>query len=250
MGSSNNRGGKRLFYLTLNDTQVLLTAVGTVVENALVYPFWVMKTRQHADTGKFRAFDPQLFRDTMRLGIRRLYKGFFVYSIASLPSYVIYVTSYTWSKSAMGYSYSHENANMDAAMAPLAAGIFADAASLGLYVPVDVLVQRLQLPGRHKSVRHAILDMWKDGGLRTFYRGFGATVVTSAVASGVWWMSYENLKQLFHSWVGERNSDSIEVKKSMVQESLPHVMAGFCAGGLAGMASNPFDIVKTRLQVG
>jgi hypothetical protein len=41
-------------------------------------------------------------RESLKLGLRGLYKGFLVYSIASLPAYIVYVTSYTWSKSALG----------------------------------------------------------------------------------------------------------------------------------------------------
>ena len=78
----------------------------------------------------------------------------------------------------------------------IAAGIIADAACLGLYCPVEIVVQRLQLPGRYNDLAHVLRDMWKEEGARTFYRGFGATVITSAVSSGVWWMAYENLKKV------------------------------------------------------
>ena len=140
--------------------------------------FWALKTRQQVERGTaIRALNLK------EVGLRGLYRGFLVYSIASLPAYVVYVTTYTWSKSALGFSYTGVS-GLGTAMVPLAAGVIADAACLGLYVPVDIVVQRLQLPGRYSSLRHALKEMWAEEGVRSFYRGFGATVVTSAVSSG------------------------------------------------------------------
>jgi CubicO group peptidase (beta-lactamase class C family) len=59
-----------------------------------------------------------------------------------------------------GFSYK-ETHGWASAVLPLAAGIFADVASLGLYVPVDVVVQRLQL-GKYSGLRQALKQMWKE----------------------------------------------------------------------------------------
>lgn len=109
-------------------------------------------------------------------------QGFPTYALCSLPAYVVYVTTYTWSKSMLGFHYSSSptdagTVGLSAAVAPLAAGIIADAACLGFYVPVEIVVQRLQLPGRYQSTRQVLTTMWQhEGGIRAFYRGFGATV--------------------------------------------------------------------------
>jgi solute carrier family 25 folate transporter 32 len=178
--------------------------------------------------------------------------------VASLPAYVVYVTSYTWSKSALGFNYGPEVSTAATAVAPLAAGVIADAACLGFYVPVDVVTQRLQLPGRYTGARQAVTRMWRDeGGVRAFYRGFTATLITSGVSSGVWWLAYENLKQVFSAAWHSGDSDvkqglgaapSSSQAAQAMEHSLPHMAAGFVSGGLAALASNPFDVVKTRLQ--
>lgn len=110
-------------------------------------------------------------------------------------------------------------------------------------------------------------------GLRTFYRGFGATVVTSGIASGVWWQSYESLKSLFtvlareHAPPSEPRPTPAPTSPTLspfsstermlgqasdvlatVRQSLPHMAAGLFAGGLSALATNPFDVAKTRLQ--
>jgi len=53
----------------------------------------------------------------------RLYRGFPVYAICSVPSYVVYVSTYTCLKSKLGFSLDKENDPAKAAMAPLIAGV-------------------------------------------------------------------------------------------------------------------------------
>lgn len=153
---------------------VALTSLATVAENALMYPFWCMKTRQQVQSGdvthhlSFRKMG----------GLRNLYRGFTFYAIASLPAYLVYLTAYTYSKSALGLHYdgkqdaggaiggggsnsvSHTTGYAQV-LAPLAAGIIADAACLGLYMPVEIVAQRLQLPTRYANAREVLHEMWR-----------------------------------------------------------------------------------------
>jgi hypothetical protein len=39
--------------------------------------------------------------------------------------------------------------------------------------------------------------IYKYEGLKGFYRGFGATVLTYAPSSAIWWMVYERCKVVF-----------------------------------------------------
>ena len=111
-------------------------------------------------------------------GLRSLYRGCFFYACASLPAYLVYLTTYTYTKSSLGLHYHHEQQPAGVAveggslntaapstfshvMVPLAAGIIADAACLGLYVPVEIVAQRLQLPTRYVNARDVVRSMWR-----------------------------------------------------------------------------------------
>ena len=86
-------------------------------------------------------------------------------------------------------------------------------------------------------------------------------MVTSAIASGVWWQSYELLKQAFTAYAhshpaepsvptraGNPIEDQVGNLLGIIRQSLPHMSAGFIAGATAALITNPLDIAKTRWQ--
>ncbi|KAK7349180.1 hypothetical protein VNO77_06339 [Canavalia gladiata] len=114
-----------------------------------------------------------------------------------------------------------------------------------LLAPVELVKIRLQLQNvgqmtesGNGPVRIA-KNIWKKEGLRGIYRGLGITVMRDAPSHGVYFWTYEYMRERFHP--GCRKSAQEGVNTMLI------------AGGLAGVASwiicYPFDVVKTRLQV-
>ena len=145
-------------------------------------------------------------------------------------------------------------------------GIVADVTAMPLWVPVDVVMQRMALQNvgggrRYSSYKgahvrecmcpvtaHVELHIGADAvqtiraeeGLRGFYKGIGATVWTYAPSSAVWWAVYETVLPLLHRARGN---------KSGANDHLVHGAGGFLAGASAAASTHPLDVVKTRLQV-
>ncbi|CAK7356684.1 unnamed protein product [Dovyalis caffra] len=117
-----------------------------------------------------------------------------------------------------------------------------------LLSPVELIKIRLQLQNKshanlhvaatHKGPLSVAKSIVKAEGLKGIYRGFVITVLRDAPAHGVYFWTYEYMREQFHP--GCRKN---------CQESLRTMLA---AGGLAGVASwlccYPLDVVKTRLQ--
>jgi len=142
-----------------------------VFENSIMWPMWAMKTRQQVQTG---AVTQSLSIRRMG-GVRSLYKGFLFYAVASLPAYLVYISTYTYAKSALGLHYNISPSDghptgtvpgpsIQQTMAPMFAGFIADAACLALYIPVEIVAQRLQLPTRYSGVQQVLTDMWREDG--------------------------------------------------------------------------------------
>ncbi|KAK7381642.1 hypothetical protein VNO80_00188 [Phaseolus coccineus] len=113
-----------------------------------------------------------------------------------------------------------------------------------LLSPVELIKIRLQLlkeghmTEATKGPMKLAKKLWRKEGLRGIYRGLGVTVMRDGPSHGLYFWTYEYMRERFHP--GCRKSGEESLKTMLV------------AGGLAGVASwiscYPFDVVKTRLQ--
>eukprot|EP00696_Hemimastix_kukwesjijk_P016659 gnl/Hemi2/5145_TR1797_c0_g1_i1.p1 gnl/Hemi2/5145_TR1797_c0_g1~~gnl/Hemi2/5145_TR1797_c0_g1_i1.p1 ORF type:complete len:346 (-),score=74.77 gnl/Hemi2/5145_TR1797_c0_g1_i1:57-1094(-) len=232
----------------------LVTAAVSVAENVLFYPFHLLKTREQVDkTQKLHALSTKetvaMARNTVKEGgVRGLYRGFWSSSFGSIPSYVVYLVTYSWTKHMCGWDNPHVAPTQQQKIwVPFVAGAIADVASIAFYVPVDVVVQRLQLKdSKYKGVTDAVRSIWKEDGPKGFFRGFGATLTYSVVGSITWWITYENAKAaLAGRFTRTKQSLSTGEKPP---DRVAQFVSGFIAGGVAAVACQPIDVVKTRLQ--
>jgi len=118
-------------------------------------------------------------------------------------------------------------------------------------VPVDVVASRLQLQGsvgykyQYKGGFDAFRQVWRHEGLRGFYRGWGASVLTYAPFSAVWWSTYAVTKGFLYRKTGVIESSSgMQRGPDFLLQSMSGVVAAF--SGV--MFTNPMDVVKTRMQ--
>mmetsp|Transcript_2800 Transcript_2800/g.5164 ORF Transcript_2800/g.5164 Transcript_2800/m.5164 type:complete len:175 (-) Transcript_2800:14-538(-) len=108
--------------------------------------------------------------------------------------------------------------------------------------PVDVVKQRLQVyNSRYSGVFDAVRCIVRTEGFRAFYVSYPTTVIMNVPFMSVHFMAYEFLKETFETMAEE---------SKMIDEHNPivHLTAGAGAGALGGLVSNPFDVVKTRIQ--
>lgn len=232
---------------------VSLTVFSTL-ENIVFYPFSVLKTREQSDHSKLSPLQSFKYHLSASIkhqhGLRNLYKGFWFSSGANLPAYGAYTAVYTSVKQYLGYipGKSVHEIGYIAAFAPLIAGAVADVASVPLFVPGDVITQRLQLASSpYKNARDAFRQIVNQSGYSGLFVGLNATIITSTIASAVWWQSYETTKSFLYKpniidnlyWP---NSESGSVNR------WPMILAGFVAGEVTSIVVNPLDVVKTRLQ--
>ena len=90
---------------------------------------------------------------------------------------------------------------------------------------------------RYTSSWNCFSTLFREGGVKLLYRGFGPQVWREGLGFGTYFASYEGLCMLF-SPTG-RKSDA---------GTLTYFMAGGCSGMLIWAVIFPFDLVKARLQ--
>jgi len=217
------------------------------VEAATLYPFEVIKTRQQVANSGFRPIASEMFQ---RTGVRGFYKGFSWSVIGGVPSDVGFWLSYNVFKDLL-----LAESGFNEPVVHLCAGAMAEVVGQFLYVPMDVISQRVQaqaLPDRpvplnYDSFRFKRVDGGVDvvrriaarDGVAGFWRGFWISVGSQVPASAVQMAGYEYFRKLLPKY-----NDSLTQKHWAT-----HLVAGGLAGALSVIVTNPLDVLKTRLQV-
>ncbi|KAF5958491.1 hypothetical protein HYC85_005716 [Camellia sinensis] len=210
-----------------------------------LYPVSLLKTRMQVaskDVVDRDAFS--LIRVILRTdGIRGLYRGFGTVITGAIPARIIFLTALETTKVAC----------FQAAIANGIGGMLASLCSQAVFVPIDVVSQRLMVQGYsgHASYNgglDVVRKVLKSDGIRGLYRGFGLSVMTYSPSSAVWWASYGSSQRLIWSFLGH---DTERKKSAPSQWTIVGVQAagGIFAGATASCITTPLDTIKTRLQV-
>ncbi|KAL4959643.1 putative mitochondrial carrier protein [Aspergillus stella-maris] len=131
--------------------------------------------------------------------------------------------------------------------ANLATGAAARVAAGFVMMPVTVLKVRYESDYyAYRSLVTAGRDIVRTEGVRGLFAGFGATAARDAPYAGLYVLFYEQLKRYLAS-ATTATSTSPETKTT--SSSSINFLSGGLAAGIATAITNPFDAVKTRLQL-
>ncbi|PSR99829.1 Mitochondrial uncoupling protein [Actinidia chinensis var. chinensis] len=126
----------------------------------------------------------------------------------------------------------------------IAAGLVAGGIGAAVGNPADVAMVRMQADGRlpvserrnYKSAFDAITRMSKQEGITSLWRGSSLTVNRAMIVTASQLASYDQVKEAI-------------LEKGLMKDGLgTHVTASFAAGFVASVASNPVDVIKTRVM--
>lgn len=116
-------------------------------------------------------------------------------------------------------------------------------------MPVTVLKVRYESDYyAYRSLGSAARDIFRTEGVRGLFAGFGATAVRDAPYAGIYVAFYEQLKRnLSGFWAGtSTNNNTSNISSS---STAVNFTSGALAAGLATAVTNPFDAIKTRIQL-
>ncbi|KAL9098459.1 MAG: hypothetical protein Q9163_005881 [Psora crenata] len=144
--------------------------------------------------------------------------------------------------------------------ANLATGAIARASAGLVLMPATVLKVRYESSlYDYRSLLGATSAIFKQEGIKGFFAGFGATAVRDAPYAGLYVVFYEECKRWMSSLSRRPSSllsdDHVEVGRAAIREmrtskSIPiNFVSSVLAAALATAITNPFDAVKTRLQL-
>jgi len=200
-----------------------------IVEHCSMYPFDLVKTRMMALGGQ-TGMASSLRSIVSTEGLRSLWRGMPVVMCWAGPAHAAYFTAYEVSKSKTGKLLGPANP-----IGHLMSGAVASLVHDMWMTPIDAVKQRLQkAQSQYKSGRHCCAVMFKEEGIRSFYRSYGTQICMNVPQQMVHFGCYEFLKK----------------KLNPENEYRPtvHIISGGLAGGAAAWLTTPFDVCKTLLN--
>jgi hypothetical protein len=119
-------------------------------------------------------------------------------------------------------------------------------------MPITVLKVRYESNlYSYNSLFTASRDIIRTEGFKGFFAGFGATAVRDAPYAGFYVLVYEQSKRRLSNLAikMEEASSGASTKLSTSTSAGINFISGIAAAGLGTTVTNPFDAIKTRLQL-
>eukprot|EP00047_Mylnosiga_fluctuans_P002573 m.225036 g.225036 ORF g.225036 m.225036 type:complete len:313 (-) comp11200_c0_seq1:254-1192(-) len=125
------------------------------------------------------------------------------------------------------------------------AGCVAGAAQTLVTTPMELVKVRMQTPGsRYSSSLQCMISSVRTSGIRAgLFKGFGVTFLRDCPNIGIYFLSYEFLKDKMRTSNGR-----FELAGHQMDGSIAVLLAGGTAGMLSWAMSSPIDVIKTRYQ--
>ncbi len=133
----------------------------------------------------------------------------------------------------------------------LATGAIARTWAGFIMMPVTVLKVRYESNlYSYTSLYSASRDIMRTEGPRGFFAGFGATAVRDAPYAGLYILFYEQSKRRLSNLASKiEESSGNATKLSSSTAAGINFISGVSAAGLGTTITNPFDAIKTRIQL-
>jgi solute carrier family 25, member 38 len=119
-----------------------------------------------------------------------------------------------------------------------------------ILMPVTVIKVRYESDFfSYKSIFSASTSIYKSEGLKGFFSGFGATAIRDAPYAGLYVVFYEASKSYLSRLFSKPACSSTDDTKTSFSAPTINASSGVLAAASATAITNPFDAVKTRLQL-
>ncbi|XP_042507249.1 mitochondrial uncoupling protein 5-like [Macadamia integrifolia] len=173
-------------------------------------------------------------------GVAALFSGV----SATMLRQTLYSTTRMGLYDVLKHKWTDPNSGNMPLMRKISAGLIAGGIGAAVGNPADVAMVRMQADGRlpvaqrrnYKSVVDAIGQMTKQEGVTSLWRGSSLTVNRAMIVTASQLATYDQVKETI-------------IGNDVMKDGLgTHVTSSFAAGFVAAVASNPVDVIKTRVM--
>jgi hypothetical protein len=273
-------------------SNVLGSAAAGIVGRIVTHPLDTAKARLQSLSGaSYRGPADALVKTFRSEGIRGLYRGFPTVIVGGTPGTIIYLCGYDIFKDRISSSLSKHDGTQsskngeESFAVHFAAGILAETVACLIYVPVDVIKERLQIQNKNDLVQYkggwdALVKISKTEGPMGIYKGYGATLASFGPFSALvglfcillfpstiqeslfskkyhaffqYFVFYEKFKLWSREYLQGSQDDNItSTANETMSGEIPLsfiILSSASAGAISSFLTSPLDMVKLRLQV-
>jgi solute carrier family 25 carnitine/acylcarnitine transporter 20/29 len=173
----------------------------------------------------------------VREGLPGLYQGITAPLVAVVPAFAVMFWSYDLAKSVQ--LKRQQNPADELSLGQIAAaGAFSGVPFASIVGPLERFKCLMQVDKiRYSGFGDCVRQVYREGGLRSVFRGTGMTVIRDVPGNAIYFAGYEFWRQRLCEWQGTQH---------------PTMGMTFFAGGMAGVGNwivaCPFDVVKSIWQ--
>lgn len=211
--------------------QIFASSIGSITATMTLNPIGVLKVRAQAGQGNLSQIIKSILNES---GILGFWTGARLGVIQSLPSTILYMTSYENFRDILLESLSSDKQFL----APGIAGGFARTAVVTALAPIEI-VRMLQLGGSNQTMFEIVREIYTKSGIKGFYRGWSSSIMRDTPFSVVYWMCFDQLRNIYRPLIGDSNNSS----------PIVNFLSGSSSGTIAAIFTHPFDVLKTQHQL-
>ncbi|KAF8512156.1 mitochondrial carrier domain-containing protein [Hysterangium stoloniferum] len=217
---------------------------GGVAAVLVGHPFDLTKTRlQTAEKGVYTGALDVVKKALARDGITGLYRGVVPPILGVTPIFAVSFWAYDFSKNLILTATPNRKSTSLSIPELAAAGFLSAVPTTLVTAPVERAKVLLQVQGqgvekKYKGVFDVFKVLYKEGGIRSIFRGSGATLARDGPGSAAYFAAYEVAKKA----LTPAGADPSQLNLSAV------IMAGGTAGVAMWSIAIPPDVLKSRIQ--
>ncbi|KAI4737550.1 hypothetical protein E4T50_11979 [Aureobasidium sp. EXF-12298] len=228
-------------HINIDKMSVISGGVAGGVEALVTYPFEFAKTRAQLHVRKAGVPYPRnpfavVGQVYSQEGLRALYKGCAALAVGSIGKDAVRFLSFDTVKNAFKDPETGTLSPLRNMLAGMAAGVVASATAV---TPTEriktALIDDARGPRQFTSTMHAVRTIIAEDGFKGLYRGFAGTTLKQASATSFRMGTYNILKDY-------------EKNHHIEQNTATNFANGAVAGITTTLATQPFDVIKTRSQ--
>ena len=187
-----------------------------------------------SNQSQYTSISQSLRRIVENEGISRLWRGNLVNCFRVVPYAATQFASYD------KYKHIFEEMNGGELTLPfrLLAGSMAGATATSITHPLDTVRLRLSVQPELNGFSGAVSSVWKEGGARTFYKGYGATILSLGPFIAINFATFDQFKHVVYTRYPSLESSTITT-----------LGLGASAGLFAQTICFPLDTIRRRMQL-